>query len=104
MSPAIARMVLTRVRDGRKDSSAATKKIEVVVTFTKREAAILNLVARGDSFVDVARLLSISVGTVQSHLKNIYGKLSVHSRGSAVFEAHRRGLLQRERPKPGGES
>jgi DNA-binding CsgD family transcriptional regulator len=42
----------------------------------------------------VARTLSVSVGTVQTHVKNIYGKLSVHSCGEAVFEAQRRGLLQ----------
>ena len=48
---------------------------------------------RGDSYGEVARTLSVSVGTVQTHVKNIYGKLSVHSRGEAVFEAQRRGLL-----------
>ena len=60
---------------------------------TKRETTILGLIARGDSYGEVAELLSVSVGTVQSHIKNIYGKLAVHSRGEAVFEAHRRGLL-----------
>jgi hypothetical protein len=33
---------------------------------------------------------------VQTHVKRIYGKLSVHSRSEAVFEAHRRGLLRFE--------
>jgi DNA-binding NarL/FixJ family response regulator len=94
MSPAIARTVLARVRDGNRALPAAKEKPEVVVILTKREAAILDLIARGDSYIQVARLLALSVGTVQSHLKHIYGKLSVHSRGEAVFEAHRRGLLQ----------
>lgn len=92
MSPAIARMVLARVRDG-KAAPATTAENNVVATLTKREAAILELISRGDSYGEVARLLSVSVGTVQTHIKNIYGKLSVHSRGEAVFEAHRRGLL-----------
>jgi DNA-binding NarL/FixJ family response regulator len=61
---------------------------------TKRESDILGLIARGDSYGDIAQELSVSVGTVQTHVKNLYGKLSVHSRGAAVFEAHRRGLLQ----------
>ena len=61
---------------------------------TKREAAILDLIARGDSYGEVARQLALSVGTVQTHIKNIYDKLSVHSRGEAVFEAQRRGLLR----------
>ena len=94
MSPAIARMVLARVREGNKAAPAAAAQNNVAASLTKREAAILDLIARGDSYGDVAKLLSVSVGTVQTHIKNIYGKLSVHSRGEAVFEAHRRGLLQ----------
>lgn len=96
MSPAIARLVLARVRDGKKRT--APKAVEAANTggtrLTKREAAILDLIAQGDSYSEVARTLTLSVGTVQTHIKNIYGKLAVHSRGEAVYEAHRRGLLQ----------
>jgi DNA-binding NarL/FixJ family response regulator len=90
ISPIIARKVLARVRDPKKPEEANDHS----VTLTKREAAILDLIARGDSYGDVAKMLSLSVGTVQTHIKNIYDKLSVHSRGEAVYEAHRRGLLQ----------
>ena len=93
MSPTIARMVLDRVR-GDKASAIVQHAPDSGGPLTKREVATLNLVARGDSLEEVARLLAISVGTVNHHLRNIYGKLSVHSRGSAVYEAHRRGLLQ----------
>lgn len=92
MSPAIARMVLAKVRGGKKP--VAAKEQDPATSLTKRESAILDLIARGDSYGEVAKLLSVSVGTVQTHIKNIYGKLAVHSRGEAVFEAHRRGLLQ----------
>lgn len=95
MSPAIARMVLARVRHPK--AAVAASAIPGAASsagLTKREAAILDLIARGDSYGEVAKVLALSVGTVQTHIKNIYGKLSVHSRGEAVFEAHRRGLLQ----------
>ncbi len=92
ISPIIARKVLARMRDAKKPDGA-NEGIHAV-SLTKREAAILDLIARGDSYGDVAKMLSLSVGTVQTHIKNIYDKLSVHSRGEAVFEAHRRGLLQ----------
>lgn len=98
MSPAIARMVLAKVRDGKKVEVPAAAEGAASASLTKREAAILDLIARGDSYGEVAKLLSVSVGTVQTHIKNIYGKLAVHSRGEAVFEAHRRGLLQLGRP------
>lgn len=94
MSPAIARMVLAKVRGGKKEPVMAASSEIGATSLTKREAAILDLIAQGDSYGEVAKMLSVSVGTVQTHIKNIYGKLSVHSRGEAVFEAHRRGLLQ----------
>lgn len=100
MSPLIARKVLERMRDSKAPATAATVTENAVANLlTKREAAILNLIARGDSYVEVARMLSVSVGTVQTHVKNIYGKLAVHSRGQAVFEAQRRGLLQLDQLK-----
>jgi DNA-binding CsgD family transcriptional regulator len=82
------------MRDAMPASSAPASNGNVPSLLTRREAAILNLIARGDSYGEVAKTLSVSVGTVQTHVKNIYGKLSVHSRGEAVFEAQRRGLLQ----------
>jgi DNA-binding NarL/FixJ family response regulator len=94
MSPAIARMVLAKVRDGKKPEATNPAQNGDATTLTKREAAILDLIAQGESYGDVAKTLSVSVGTVQTHIKNIYGKLAVHSRGEAVYEAHRRGLLQ----------
>jgi DNA-binding NarL/FixJ family response regulator len=102
ISPTIARKVLARMRDGKavdvtKDKESTS--IEAPVFLTKREAAILDLIARGDSYGDVARQLTLSVGTVQTHIKNIYDKLSVHSRGAAVYEANRRGLLQMDQLK-----
>jgi len=98
MSPAIARMVLARVRDNKKHAELESSPASDTTSLTKREAAILDLIAQGESYGEVAKMLSVSVGTVQTHIKNIYGKLSVHSRGEAVYEAHRRGLLQLGRP------
>ncbi len=37
---------------------------------------------------------SCSVSTVQSHVRNIYGKLDVHNKTEAVFEARQLGLLR----------
>lgn len=95
ISPPIARKVLARLQN-KKIQRASPSELEnpAAGILTRRETAILDLIARGDSYGDVAKLLSVSVGTVQTHVKNIYGKLSVHSRGEAVYEAQRRGLLQ----------
>lgn len=58
-----------------------------------REQKALELIARGFSYMEIARLEQISVHTVQSHIKNLYRKLSVNSKSEAVFEATRMGLL-----------
>ena len=103
ISPTIARKLLSRMRDDKKVSEVilepADREISPQVFLTKREATILDLIARGDSYGDVAKQLTLSVGTVQTHIKNIYDKLSVHSRGEAVYEANRRGLLQMDQLK-----
>jgi DNA-binding NarL/FixJ family response regulator len=58
-----------------------------------REHEVLVLISRGFSYAEIARLQSVSVHTVQTHIKNLYSKLSVHSKNEAVFEASRLGLL-----------
>lgn len=89
ISPVIARKVLMRLQSNLlADSVRSTWN-----SLTRREAAILQLIARGSSYAKVASALGLSIGTVQTHIKHIYGKLSVHSRGEAVYEARRRGLL-----------
>ena len=96
ISPVIARKVLTRMR--RQALPPALQTAEGAWhSLTRREAAILELIARGTSYAKVAAALGLSIGTVQTHIKHIYGKLSVHSRGEAVYEARRRGLLDADR-------
>jgi DNA-binding NarL/FixJ family response regulator len=63
------------------------------IHFTKRELAVLALIAQGLTYEETAKRLCISVLTVQNYIKRLYRKLSVNSRGQAVFEAQRRGFL-----------
>ena len=93
ISPVIARKVLARMVKFRPQETDAFEENGAQL-LTPRENAILELIAKGGSYAKVAEALGLSVGTVQTHVKNIYGKLSVHSRGEAVYEAHRRGLIR----------
>jgi DNA-binding NarL/FixJ family response regulator len=54
---------------------------------SKRESEVLGYVARGYSDKEVADALGLSAATVRSYLKNIYGKLHVHSRTQAILKA-----------------
>lgn len=65
-------------------------EVQIAVTFealTDRELDVLRLLAQGFSNRAIAEHLVISVGTVKSHLKHIFGKLGVESRTQAVAQA-----------------
>lgn len=49
-------------------------------SLTSREKEILQLLVRGFSYKEIASEIFISVQTLNSHIKNIYRKLNVHSR------------------------
>jgi DNA-binding NarL/FixJ family response regulator len=59
---------------------------------TAREAEILALLANGVSNVELARTLSLSVGTVRWHTVRIYQKIGVTNRAGAAAYAVRHGL------------
>ena len=59
---------------------------------TDREREILHLFADGSATAEVAATLRISVGTVQSHAKNVLAKLGVHSKVEAVRLVLREGM------------
>jgi DNA-binding NarL/FixJ family response regulator len=61
-------------------------------SLTTREREVLALLADGTSTADIARRLGISSLTVQSHVKNVFAKLGVHSKMEAVRLAWRDGV------------
>jgi len=60
---------------------------------TRREREVLALLADGHTTQEVSDALSISVMTVQSHVKNVLAKLGVHSKVEAIRFAWRSGAL-----------
>lgn len=62
-------------------------------SLSERELEVLRLLNTHLSSTEIAEPLCISVNTVRYHIKNIYGKLGVHSRSDAVQRARELGLL-----------
>lgn len=91
VSPMIARQLLKKFRPA--DSANATP-ISENRNLSGRETEILSLIAKGFSFGEIAALLEISPHTVTTYVKKIYQKLAVHSRGEAVYEATKMGLIK----------
>ena len=61
-----------------------------VERLTQREREVLDRLARGDFYKEIADHLSISINTVRKHLTKIYDKLHVQSRTEAVVWYTRR--------------
>ncbi len=58
---------------------------------TPREREVLELLARGDAYKQIADKLNVSLETVRMNVKHLYTKLHVHSRGEAVAKLMPRG-------------
>lgn len=93
ISPLIARKLLRTFRTPAPVPAANAAVAAAAAGLTPREAEVLGLLAKGFAFAEVARLLEMSPHTVTAHVKKVYQKLAVHSRGEAVYEATRMGLL-----------
>ena len=62
---------------------------------TPREREVVNLIARGYSYRETAARLDISVKTLESHMGNIFEKLSVASRHELAALAYEEGYVDR---------
>jgi two-component system response regulator DegU len=61
---------------------------------TQTELRVLQLVAAGQTTVEIAEELFIAEKTVKNHLTNIFRKLGVKNRSHAVSEGYRQGFLK----------
>jgi DNA-binding NarL/FixJ family response regulator len=80
MSANIARKLVTVFR-------AQETNSEPVETLSNRENEILQLLAKGLLYKEIADQLSISVSTVRQHIHKIYEKLHVQNRTEAINKA-----------------
>ena len=71
----------------------AVNQIGVIDPLSGRELEVLKQLAQGCTDKKIAENLVIARETVHKHLKNIYGKLDVHSRTEAIARARELKLL-----------
>lgn len=91
ISPSIARYLLKHFQPKAPVEPESGGEVPIL---TAREKQVIELIAKGFTYGEIAELLCLSVHTVTSHVKNTYKKLSVKSRGEAVYEAMQLGLIQ----------
>ena len=83
ISGEIARRIVSSIHNRKKRS-------ETVADLTERENEILQLLAKGYLYKEIASRLFISMETVKSHIHNIYDKLHVQTRVEALNKAFQR--------------
>ncbi|AQX73090.1 response regulator transcription factor [Dehalococcoides mccartyi] len=80
-----------RVIDQLINKAAKTEELSAVNPLTERKIEVLKMAARGVSNKDIADQLYLSNRTIQTHLSNIFKKLSVGSRTEAILYGLKRG-------------
>ena len=88
VSPSITVRLLKRLR-------AASSQPEPATRLSPREAEVVVLLAEGLTNAEIATALSITVGTVKTHLANIQAKLTARNRVEIAAWAWRNGLVGR---------
>lgn len=61
---------------------------------TVKEKEVLSLLAKGFSNEEISLELNITVGTVKTHLNNLFGKMEVNSRTKVVVKGIELGLIK----------
>ncbi|RHX94376.1 DNA-binding response regulator [Leptospira yasudae] len=91
LTPRIADKI---IREFSKKEGTKNPPITNTLGLTEREMQILNLVALGMTFPDIAEELDISSHTVSRHIEKIYKKMEVHSRSEAIIRGRRMGIIR----------
>ncbi len=88
LSPGAAKAVLAQLRSDRRADAP---------TISSRELSVLELLATGASYAEIAQMLGVALNTVRTHVRSLYEKMGVENRAEAVNLAWTSGLLRETR-------
>ena len=89
-SPSVSKVLL----DGYLNDSGAGSGEDALSRLTGREREVLQLISEGKTNKEIARILSLSINTVESHRKHVMEKLDLHNTAEIVRFAVRKGIVQ----------
>ena len=87
IEPSVAARVLNRFAQLSRESAPQE-------LLSERERQVLDLLAKGSANKEIAASLSLSESTIKTHVANIFQKLEVNDRTSAVTQALQRGIIK----------
>jgi LuxR family maltose regulon positive regulatory protein len=100
LSPDYVQKLLAAFPDVEPEKSTKNQAVvsdsEWIEPLSERELEVLQLIAEGLSRQEIATKLVLSLNTVKTHSRNIYGKLRVNNQMQAVGKARGLGLLDKD--------
>lgn len=90
MSAGIARRVLTSFSTTVPFGTQGRKAAREIDLLSQREREVLDRLARGHRYKEIADQLHLSIETVRTHIRNLYDKLQVSSRTDALNKLYPR--------------
>jgi len=81
--------LLSRVHDGKQEKLGSRK-----TSLTPREREVMKLLAEGHTVRKIAKMLSVSMKTVEAHKFNLMRKLDIHNKAELVHLAIRKKILK----------
>jgi HD-GYP domain-containing protein (c-di-GMP phosphodiesterase class II) len=104
-SQAAAEQLRAEVKAGRLDADAVNAVLEtaghrvhtrhkLIADLTDREMHVLRLLARSQTNKQIAEQLTISINTVDTHIRHIYAKIGVSTRAAAALFAMQHDLVE----------
>ena len=85
VGPSVATLMMGKIRENRSETSSSV--------LTEKECEVIRLIADGLSTKDIASRIHMAERTVEFHITNIYDKLGVNTRPSAVLWAQEHGFI-----------
>ena len=89
----IERIITAIDLNSRAKDEADTRQLTVKVLLTEREKEVIQLLAEGLSYVETSFQMHISINTLKTYIKSIYGKLGIHNKVGAINKAKALNLL-----------
>jgi len=93
LTAGVARTVLDLLRAEAGGAPGGRSRAPGRLDLTDREQEVLRCLVQGLAYKQAASRLGISIDTVRAHVRNVYGKLQVHSAAEAVGRAVRERLV-----------
>jgi len=89
----IERLISEIEQDSRKRLAGAAIQLSEKALVTEREKEVIQLLAEGLSYVEISFQMHISINTLKTYIKSIYGKLGIHNKVEAINKAKKLNIL-----------